>query len=107
MSITVNSDKNSKTFTIAAEGRFDFKGYTDFVQAFKRHNADDFEHFVIALDRVTNIDSTALGALLVFREWARSESHREPEITVRYQNDPVHHILTTANLNKLFILHRL
>lgn len=98
MSITASEENG--TLTIQVEGRFDFSIHQSFRNAYE-NSSDSVERYDIDLRSATYLDSSALGMLLLLREYAGSE---ESNISISNGSDDIRKILTISNFDQLFTI---
>ena len=97
MTVTSSMSKDGAALTINVDGRFDFSAHQAFRDAHRVAPAEC--EFIVDMERTEYMDSSALGMLLMLREYAGGESSR---IKIRNCKSEVKHILTIANFQKLF-----
>jgi anti-anti-sigma factor len=95
---TVSDDK--KTATIKISGRFDFSLHNDFRKAYK-DIAVTGGSYVVDLKGTDYLDSSALGMLLLLKEYAESHSSK---VKITNASDSIREILNIASFDKLFIV---
>ena len=100
MSITRHIDEQKAQVTIAIEGRFDFAQHKAFRDAYRDIDPKAMT-FVIDLFDSSYLDSSALGMLLLLREYAGSE---KAQVRIIGSGEDVRRVLKIANFEKLFIL---
>jgi anti-anti-sigma factor len=90
-----------KTLKIKIDGRFDYENHQEFSAAYRE--LPDIAHtkFIIDLSKVTYLDSTALGMLLLLRERAGGD---RCDITLLGANPDTKKILDITNFQQLFKL---
>ena len=84
--------------TIEVEGRFDFGLHSEFRTAYAE-KVDPGAEVLVDLKAVEYFDSSALGMLLLLREYIGEES---ANITIAVSNGDVRSILEASNFEKLF-----
>ena len=98
MSITTDRSADGKTLNIHIAGRFDFSSHQAFRDAYE--NADkDVIQYVIDMGETTYLDSSALGMLLLLRDYAGGEN---ADVRIANCNGDVRRILTISNFEQLF-----
>ena len=95
---TVSGDK--KTGTIKISGRFDFSLHSEFRNAYKDMGVTGGT-YVVDLGSTEYLDSSALGMLLLLKEFAESNSST---VRIVSANNEIKEILTIASFDKLFTL---
>lgn len=100
MSVTSKYDADTKTLTIRVEGRFDFNCHQAFRHSYEAQDAATTS-FVVDMAKTSYIDSSALGMLLLLRDYAGGDHAR---IKLSQCNGEVRIILTISNFEKLFTI---
>ncbi len=98
MPIHTHRSDDGQTLTIRIEGRFDFSTHQAFRNAYEHENRE-VQDFVVDLSDTTYLDSSALGMLLLLRDFAGGDASR---IELRNCNNDVQRILTISNFGQLF-----
>lgn len=98
MSIDTQVSPDGRELIIAITGRFDFGKHQAFRSAYERLEIQP-ESFTIDLKATTYIDSSALGMLLLMREYVGGE---DADIRVINPNPDLRKILAISNFEKLF-----
>ncbi|MFZ5594263.1 MAG: STAS domain-containing protein [Pseudomonadota bacterium] len=96
LSSTISSD--GAIVTLAVAGRFDFNIHQDFRKAYEKHG-NGVKKYVIDLKDTEYMDSSALGMLLLLRDYAGGDSS---DISILNGKSELKKILAIANFNKLF-----
>lgn len=100
MAIQTKRHEDGHTLTIKIEGRFDFSTHQAFRDAYE--NGDqEVSHYVIDMSDTTYLDSSALGMLLLLRDYAGGDAAR---IRIENCNNDVRRILTISNFEQLFAI---
>lgn len=100
MSITSNSSPDGSAITIFIEGRFDFSSHQVFRQAYE--NLEDVPEFYnVDMSATSYLDSSALGMLLLLRDYAGGDTAK---ISIINCNDDVRKILAISNFEQLFTI---
>lgn len=98
MSITTDRSDDGKTLNIRIAGRFDFSSHQAFREAYE--SADkSVNRYVIDMQETTYLDSSALGMLLLLRDYAGGEN---ADVRIANCNGDVRRILTISNFEQLF-----
>lgn len=92
---TVNDE-----LTISVEGRFDFSAHQDFRSAYEDVDTQP-QHFSVDMTEATYLDSSALGMLLLLRDYAGGDGS---SIKIVNCNDDVRKILVISNFGRLFTI---
>ncbi len=95
----VEVDESGEAPVIRIRGQFDFLLNSAFREAYRRFSPDSC--FVLDMAEVEAIDSSALGMLLMLREYAGSEQAR---VILRHLNEDVRRVLELSNFDRLFTL---
>lgn len=90
-------DKKTECLTIKVKSRFDYHCYRMFKEAFTAVNAVKF--YEVDFAEVTYLDSSALGMLLLLRDYAGGE---KAVVRLVHVNGAVIDILKIANFHRLF-----
>lgn len=96
VSTILSSDKTE--LTIGIKGRFDFSAHQEFRGSYENVNPAP-ERFVIDMKETSYLDSSALGMLLLLRDFAGGE---ESDIKIKSCSPDVKKILTISNFEQLF-----
>jgi len=97
MSVMSENTQDGK-LTISIEGRFDFAVQKDFRASYEDIEA---EKFIIDLLRTDYMDSSALGMLLMMREYVGGSN---ADITLHHCSEDIKTILNVANFKSLFTI---
>ena len=98
MSVVSEVSLDGKKLTIAIKGRFDFGSHQSFRGAYERFYKVP-EVYVVDLKEATYMDSSALGMLLLLRDYAGGDN---AEVQVINISSDVRKILAISNFDKLF-----
>ena len=96
-SARIHADVANGRIVIHVEGRFDFNCHQEFRRAYE--GAGAFREYVVDLMGTEYVDSSALGMLLVLREFAAGAP-----VHVANSRPAVRRILHIANFHTLFML---
>lgn len=99
MGLTAKQSAGENEVVIQIEGRFDFHMHAGFKDLYSQH--PPASTFIIDLAKTTYIDSSAMGMLLLLREYAGKNRNN-----IRLINGPpeVKRALSISNLDQLFIV---
>lgn len=100
MAIQTRRHDDGQTLIIHIEGRFDFSTHQAFRDAYE-HGNQDVDAYVIDMSDTTYLDSSALGMLLLLRDYAGGDS---ASIVIENCNSDVRRILTISNFEQLFAI---
>lgn len=95
--MSVTSSSSGKEHTIQLPNRFDFSVQSSFRQAYEK--AAPSSHFIVDFYKAEYMDSSALGMLLLLREYAGGEQAR---ITLKHCCPEIINILEISNFQRLF-----
>jgi len=98
MSISTQKSSDGNVLTIKIQGRFDFSSHQEFRDAYESADSSILEYH-IDMSETTYLDSSALGMLLLLRDFAGGDN---AQITIFNCNSDVHQILTISNFEQLF-----
>lgn len=96
----VSSSLLDGQLTIGIKGRFDFRIYDSFRNAYA-DVGESITTYVVNLEAAEYMDSSALGMLLLLREFAGGD---EADIQLVAPNDEIRNVLDIANFGKLFTI---
>lgn len=100
MTITARSSADGAELTIEVEGRFDFSAHQEFRKAYEANGAKP-RKFVVDMRRANYLDSSALGMLLLLRDYAGGDT---AQVNISHCSPEVKNILTVSNFDQLFNL---
>ncbi|TWR91978.1 STAS domain-containing protein [Pseudomonas saxonica] len=98
MEVTSVISEDGSKLTIAIKGRFDFAKHQEFRDAYEKLQPKP-QSIVVDLKEATYLDSSALGMLLMLRDYAGGD---DSDIRVINSNSVVCKTLEISNFNKLF-----
>jgi anti-anti-sigma factor len=100
MPIQTRRDDDGQTLIISIDGRFDFSTHQAFRDAYE-HSDRAIRKFIVDLSETTYLDSSALGMLLLLRDFAGGDSSC---ISIENCNTDVRRILSISNFEQLFAI---
>ncbi|MEM9102091.1 MAG: STAS domain-containing protein [Pseudomonadota bacterium] len=100
MAISASTDPNGSELTIKIDGRFDFSAHQEFRSAYENVESKPGT-FIIDMADTSYLDSSALGMLLLLRDYAGGDS---ASIRIANCNSDVKKILTISNFEQLFTI---
>jgi len=98
MTIKASLSPDGDELTIAVDGRFDFVFHQDFRNAYEGLERPP-ARYVIDLKKTSYVDSSALGMLLLLRDYAGGDV---ADISVVHCNDDVKKVLMISKFDQLF-----
>ena len=98
MSISTSLSADGSVLTIKIQGRFDFSSHQEFRDAYEA-NEDGVKEYVIDMTEATYLDGSALGMLLLLRDFAGGDNAK---VAITNCNHDVKKILTISNFEQLF-----
>lgn len=98
MSVTSNHPDGSSELVIRVSGRFDFSSHQAFKEAYESA-AGEIESYLVDMAEATYLDSSALGMLLLLRDFAGGDNAK---VSIANCNNDVRKILAIANFEQLF-----
>ena len=98
MAVTSVISEDGSKLTIAIKGRFDFAKHQEFRDAYEKLQLKP-QLIVVDLKEATYLDSSALGMLLMLRDYAGGD---DSDIRVINSSSDVSKTLEISNFNKLF-----
>ncbi|MEH6560319.1 MAG: STAS domain-containing protein [Marinobacter sp.] len=100
MPIHTRSSHDGQILIISIDGRFDFSTHQAFRDAYE-HGGKDVDGYIVDLSDATYLDSSALGMLLLLRDYAGGDN---ANIAIENCNNDVRKILTISNFEQLFTI---
>ncbi len=100
MGVRTNVSNDNKQLTLHVDGRFDFQVHDAFRDSYRQIDPSGAK-FTVDLSRAEYMDSSALGMLLLLKEYAGDVAKVE---IVNSQTD-VLNVLKIASFDKLFEIH--
>ncbi len=100
MTISTMPSPDGEALTIKIAGRFDFSSHQAFRTAYEQADPKPSE-FIIDMEDTTYLDSSALGMLLLLRDFAGADNN---VISIVKANDDVRKILAISNFEQLFTI---
>lgn len=100
MPVHTRRSDDGKTLIIAIEGRFDFSTHQAFRDAYEK-DSEGVRHWVIDMSDTSYLDSSALGMLLLLRDFAGGD---RADIRIENCNSDVRRILAISNFEQLFTI---
>lgn len=100
MPVHIRHSDNGETRIIAIEGRFDFSAHQAFRDAYEK-DSGQVRRWVIDMTDATYLDSSALGMLLLLRDYAGGD---RANIQIENSNPDVRRIFAISNFEQLFII---
>lgn len=98
--MSVRAELHGRELVLSVSGLFDINLYEAFNEAYKPY-LDQAAHIVIDFAQTSNIDSAALGLMLLLRQKAGAD---EARISLVNANDSVRKVLDIAQFGQLFDL---
>ncbi len=95
----LHSERIQDNLVLRISGRFDFSLHKEFRAA--HDAAKGVRCYILDLSEAVYMDSSALGMMLLLREWAHGEG---AEVRIRTQAPIVRKILAMAHFEKLFTI---
>lgn len=99
MPVTSETSADDNTVTIKISGRFDFAVQNEFRDCYYNSSLGDNVRFIIDMSGANYMDSSALGMLLMMREYLGGNS---ANISIVNCSPDIKNILTVANFQSLF-----
>jgi len=101
MAIRSSTSPDGKTLTIQIEGRFDASTLEEFRRCYELEGGRAPEKYNVDLSEAVYLDSSALGMLLVLRDFAGGETS---QITISNCSDQVKKIFSISSFEQLFTI---
>lgn len=99
MSIQSSVSSDGSTLTIAIDGRFDASSLDDFRRSYEDADTDSIGNFNVNLKNTIHLDSSALGMLLVLRDFAGGD---QANISISNCSPEVKKIFAISSFTQLF-----
>ncbi len=99
MSITTSKSTDGSVLTILIQGRFDFSSHQEFRDSYEHD--ESIKEYLIDMRETTYLDSSALGMLLLLRDFAGGD---HANVSITNCNSDVKKILTISNFEQLFAI---
>lgn len=100
MAVESDFSQEGKELRIRIKGRFDFGKHQEFRDSYERQQYKP-DAVVVDLVDTTYLDSSALGMLLLLRDYVGGD---EADVRVINANSDVRKILAISNFDKLFVI---
>lgn len=101
MAINSSVSSDGKTLTIEVEGRFDATSLDEFRRCYERASEGMPGYYNVDLKKAIYLDSSALGMLLVLRDYAGGE---HAHITISNCSPEVKKIFSISSFEQLFTI---
>ncbi len=101
MSVTSEVSTDDNTITIKISGRFDFAAQNEFRDCYYDTSLGENTQFIIDMSGANYMDSSALGMLLMMREYLGGNA---ANISIINCSPDIKNILTVANFQSLFTM---
>ena len=101
MSVVAIPTPDVSQITLKISGRFDFSLHRDFVNAYREFPKGE-KRFVVDLAEAEFLDSSAMGMLLILRDYAAKGDPRA--VVIRNAPRSILEILKIANFHRLFVI---
>lgn len=101
MTISSSVSPDGKTLTIEVDGRFDASSLDEFRKCYENAPGGEPQHYNVDLKKAVYLDSSALGMLLVLRDYAGGEN---AQITISNCSPEVKKIFTISSFEQLFTI---
>jgi len=98
MTVNIQRLEDNNTIVMAIAGRFDFSLHTRFRNAYKGEELNDGT-FIVDLEKTEYLDSSALGMLLLLKEYAENMGSI---VIIKNPNQNILDVLNIASFDKLF-----
>ena len=101
MSVIQEISSDGMVVQINVSGRFDYRLSQEFRNAYRKIPDNDGITFNVDLSNASFIDSSALGMMLLLREYAKCKGG---SVIIRSPTEQIDKILKVANFKQLFII---
>ncbi len=103
MQVKQTLSNNDKTMHLSVSGRFDYKITKEFRDSYNNEKRHKCITYYVNLNNTSYIDSSALGILLLLREYAKQNGGK---VIIEQPREQVNQILKIANFDKLFTINQ-
>lgn len=103
MSVQQSYDEANKTLNLKFTGRLDFASHQVFSEAYQSQATKSVDHYVLNMEELTYLDSSALGMLLLLKDYAANDA----KISIVNCIPDVYKIFEIANFDQLFTIQRI
>jgi anti-anti-sigma factor len=103
MPVKQTLSNDGKIMHLSVSGRFDYKISKEFRESYKQTVDHKDITYYVNLSDTSYMDSSALGILLLLREYAKENNGR---VVIEQPGEMVNHILQVANFGKLFTINQ-
>jgi anti-anti-sigma factor len=101
MAIHAQLNSDDRALVISVAGRFDFSLHQEFRDAYENSDTQP-EAYKVDMRDATYLDSSALGMLLLLRDFAGGDN---AQVEIVNCNSDVRKILSISNFEQLFTIH--
>ena len=99
MSVNITSNTQADTLTLLIAGRFDYEAHDAFVGAYAEK--EGISKYVVDMSKTEYLDSSALGMLLLLKDFAEEKSAK---VSISNVNNDVRKILDIASFSQIFTI---
>lgn len=104
MQVKQTFSNDGKIMHISVSGRFDYTISKEFRDSYNKTGKQKGITYYVHLDNTSHIDSSALGILLLLREYA---THNDGRVIIERPGAQVRKVLEVANFDKLFTINQM
>jgi anti-anti-sigma factor len=97
--MSIQSSVAEGTLTIAIDGRFDATSLDDFRKCYEDHTSSSVGSYIVDLADTVYLDSSALGMLLVLRDFAGGD---QASVVIQNCSEEIKKIFAISNFSQLF-----
>jgi anti-anti-sigma factor len=101
MPVSWNTSDNDRSVHITVSGRFDFRLSQDFRDSYRLATGQEGVTYHVDLHEISYLDRSALGMLLLLREYAKS---RGGVVIIDYPSEDTGRVLKNARFDHLFTI---
>ncbi|VAW75517.1 hypothetical protein MNBD_GAMMA12-1923 [hydrothermal vent metagenome] len=98
MAITINLDETNKFVMVSIVGRFDYSLHEEFKNVLDYTKSNSYVKYVIDLGQVDEIDSSAIGMILLLKDMAGG---KQSNVELRHIRPTIKEELEVAQIYKL------
>ncbi|WNO07909.1 STAS domain-containing protein [Teredinibacter sp. KSP-S5-2] len=101
MAIKSQVSEGGELLTISIDGRFDASSLDEFRKSYEDTDPSEIQRYVVDLEDTIHLDSSALGMLLVLRDFAGGD---QANITISNCSPEVRKIFAISSFEQLFTI---
>ena len=104
MQIETRLSEDKKELTLVLSGKFDYTCHQGFNSSYSSVSPTP-EKYILDVNEVTSMDSSALGMLLLLRNHAGGDNAEKSKVTIVNARNEVFKLLSSCKFDELFEIH--